>query len=59
VISRSPYVLGGFPPLLLVLHPPGFYGVAMAALGIMLGLVVLGHAVLGLLRDLRSFLSGR
>lgn len=58
MFSRSPYVLGGFPPLLLVLHPPRFYVVAVAALGIMLGLVVVSHAILGLLRDWRRFRDG-
>lgn len=57
--SRSPYALGGFPPLLLALHPPSFYVVAMAVLGVMLGLVVLGHAILGLLREFREFRNGR
>jgi hypothetical protein len=58
MISRSPYALGGFPPLLLALHPPDFYVIAVATLGIMLGLIVLSHAILGLLRDWRRFRSG-
>jgi hypothetical protein len=31
----------------------------MAVLGVMLGLVVLGHAILGLLREFREFRNGR
>lgn len=58
MISMWPYVLSGFPPLLLVLHPPGFYVVAMAVLGVLLGLIVLGHAILGLLRDWQRFRNG-
>jgi hypothetical protein len=43
---------------LLVGHPPEFYVVATAILSISLGLVALGHALLGLLRNLRRFRDG-
>ena len=55
--SKSPYVLGGFPPLLLALHPPRFYVIAMAILGILFGLIAFGHAIIGLLRVIRDFRS--
>ena len=45
-------------PLLLG-HPPGFYVIATAILFTLLGLVTLGHAVLGLLRNLRAYRDGR
>jgi hypothetical protein len=57
MFSRSSYALGWFP--LLLWHPPTFYVDAMAVLGVLLGLVVLGHAVLGLMRDWRRFREGR
>jgi len=56
MLSRSPYALGWCP--LLLWHPPTFYVDAMAVVGALLGLVVLGHAILGLLRDLRKFRNG-
>ncbi len=37
---------------------PDYYVHAMAIFGIMLLLIVIGHAVLGLLRNLRDFRNG-
>jgi hypothetical protein len=39
-------------------HPPAFFVVTMAVLSILFALVGFGHAVLGLLRNVRRFRSG-
>jgi len=57
MFSRSPYALSLVP--LLLGNPPGFYVFAMAVLSILLAVVVLCHAIIGLLRNWRNFRSGR
>ena len=57
MFSRSPYALGWLPPV-LAWHPPGFYVIAMAVLGVLFGLVAFGHAIIGLLRAIRDFRDG-
>lgn len=44
--------------LLSLGQPPDYYVHATAILGIVLLLIVVGHAVLGLLRNLRDFRDG-
>lgn len=43
---------------LLVGHPPAFYVVVVAVMSILFMLVAFGHAIIGLLRNLRNFLDG-
>ena len=56
MVSRSPYALSLIP--LLSGGPPHFYVIALAVTSVTLMVVAIGHAILGLLRDLRNYRRG-
>jgi hypothetical protein len=56
MVSRSPYALSLIA--LLSGRPPHFYVVALAVASVALLVVAIGHAILGLLRDLRDYRRG-